>query len=68
MRPVHPLGSASAGWPRVSGREKDGILLNRHFAGDDAIVFKHAYELGCEGVVSKLLGSTYRSGRINDWP
>jgi hypothetical protein len=26
-----------------------------------------AYALGCEGIVSKRLGSTYRSGRVNDW-
>ena len=23
--------------------------------------------LGCEGIVSKRLGSPYRSGRVNDW-
>jgi hypothetical protein len=22
---------------------------------------------GCEGIVSKRLGSTYRSGRVSDW-
>ena len=27
----------------------------------------HACKLGLEGIVSKRLGSTYRSGRTNDW-
>src|SRR5215831_14101895 len=31
------------------------------------VVFKHACALGCEGIVSKRLGSRYRSGRSNDW-
>jgi bifunctional non-homologous end joining protein LigD len=30
-------------------------------------VFKHACALGCEGIVSKRLGSRYRSGRTRDW-
>ena len=32
-----------------------------------AVLFKHACALGCEGVVSKRLGSPYRSGRVDDW-
>jgi bifunctional non-homologous end joining protein LigD len=31
------------------------------------IVFEHACKLGCEGIVSKRLGSTYRSGRSPHW-
>jgi bifunctional non-homologous end joining protein LigD len=45
----------------------DGIAFNRHFAGDGAMIFKHACALGCEGIVSKRLGSTYRAGRVNHW-
>ena len=30
-------------------------------------VFQHACQLGCEGIVSKRLGSRYRSGRSPDW-
>ena len=40
-----------------------GIALNEHYEGDGEIIFKHACKLGCEGIVSKRLGSTYRSGR-----
>jgi bifunctional non-homologous end joining protein LigD len=43
----------------------DGIAFNRHFSGDGAMIFKHACALGCEGIVSKRLGSSYRAGRVN---
>jgi hypothetical protein len=45
----------------------DGIAFNRHFDGDGEIIFRHACSLGCEGIVSKRLGSAYRSGRVNHW-
>jgi bifunctional non-homologous end joining protein LigD len=46
---------------------RDGIAFNRHFEGEGAIIYKHACNLGCEGIVSKRLGSTYRSGRVDHW-
>ena len=46
---------------------RDGLAFNQHFAGDGAIIFRHACALGCEGIVSKRLGSHYRSGRIDHW-
>jgi bifunctional non-homologous end joining protein LigD len=30
-------------------------------------VFQHACKMGLEGIVSKRLGSRYRSGRSPDW-
>jgi bifunctional non-homologous end joining protein LigD len=45
----------------------DGIAFNKHFEGDGAIVFRHACALGCEGIVSKRLGSAYRCGRVDHW-
>ena len=45
----------------------DGIALNEHFKGDGANIYKHACALGCEGIVSKRLGSPYRAGRSNYW-
>src|SRR5215469_5144229 len=42
-----------------------GIVLNEHYEGDGAIIFKHACRLGCEGIVSKRLGSMYRRMRSN---
>ncbi len=44
-----------------------GVVLNEHYKGDGEIVFKHACKLGCEGIVSKRLGSPYRSGRVAHW-
>ena len=44
-----------------------GIVINEIFEGDGAILFEHACKLGCEGIVSKRLGSTYRSGRSPHW-
>jgi ATP-dependent DNA ligase len=35
--------------------------------GDGATIYKHAYALGCEGIVSKRLGSPYRPGRSDHW-
>jgi bifunctional non-homologous end joining protein LigD len=43
------------------------MVLNEHCDGDGAIIFREACRLGCEGIVSKRLGSTYRSGRVSHW-
>jgi bifunctional non-homologous end joining protein LigD len=44
-----------------------GVVLNEVFEGDGDILFAHACKLGCEGIVSKRLGSPYRSGRSPHW-
>ena len=43
------------------------IVLNKHYEEDGAAVFREACRLGCEGIVSKRLGSTYRRGRSPLW-
>jgi len=43
------------------------IVLNEHFEEDGAAVYRAACQLGCEGIVSKRLGSPYRSGRCKYW-
>jgi bifunctional non-homologous end joining protein LigD len=43
------------------------VVLNEHYEEDGAIVFPEACRLGCEGIVSKRLGSSYRSGRSKHW-
>jgi bifunctional non-homologous end joining protein LigD len=43
------------------------IVLNEHFDEDGAVVFREACKLGCEGIVSKRLGSLYRSSRSPHW-
>ena len=45
----------------------DGIVFNTHYEADGAIIYEHACALGCEGIVSKRLGSAYRSGRVDHW-
>jgi ATP-dependent DNA ligase len=45
-----------------------GIQFNDHCDDLPAdVVFRHACKLGFEGIVSKRLGSPYRSGRSRDW-
>jgi len=43
------------------------IALNEYYEEDGAIVFREACRLGCEGIVSKKLGSIYRRGRSPLW-
>ena len=43
------------------------IVLNEHFEEDGTIVFREACRLGCEGIVSRRLGSIYRRGRSPLW-
>jgi bifunctional non-homologous end joining protein LigD len=52
---------------RLLSRPQAGIAFNQHYLCDGAILFKHARALGCEGIVSKRLGSHYRSGRADCW-
>jgi len=49
---------------RLVRTPRPGIVVNEHHEGDGDIVFKYACKLGCEGIVSKRLGSSYRSGRF----
>ena len=52
----------------VLRKSRPGVRLNEHLAHDCGLtVFQHACQLGCEGIVSKRLGSRYRSGRSPDW-
>jgi bifunctional non-homologous end joining protein LigD len=44
-----------------------GLQLNEHIDEPGDIVFRHACKLGFEGIVSKRLGSPYRSGRSQHW-
>src|SRR5215470_5309506 len=43
------------------------ILFNEHVAGDGPRVFEHACRLGAEGIVSKKVDGTYRSGPCPVW-
>jgi ATP-dependent DNA ligase len=63
-----PNLSRCASAPSVGLRHKHaGISFNRHFDVEGAIVYRNACALGCEGIVSKRLGSPYRPGRQDCW-
>ena len=62
-----PIEDRKLALNKLLGQSHPGIAYNRHFNVEGAIVFKNACRLGCEGIVSKLLGSPYRSGRSADW-
>jgi bifunctional non-homologous end joining protein LigD len=62
-----PIEDRKAALADILRDTRDGIAFNRHFAGDGGIIFKHACAFGCEGIVSKRLGSHYRSGRVDHW-
>jgi bifunctional non-homologous end joining protein LigD len=44
-----------------------GLRLNEHRTHPGDLVFRHVCKMGLEGIVSKRLGSRYRSGRTTDW-
>jgi bifunctional non-homologous end joining protein LigD len=47
--------------------EQMSMVLDEIYEEDGAIVFREACKLGCEGIISKRLGSMYRSGRSPHW-
>jgi bifunctional non-homologous end joining protein LigD len=62
-----PLEHRKRELTRLLRNAEPGLQLNEHIAEPGDIVFRHACELGFEGIVSKRLGSRYRSGRSRDW-
>jgi bifunctional non-homologous end joining protein LigD len=48
-------------------RTAPGIAINATYNGDSGVIYQHACTLGCEGIVSKRLGSPYRAGRTDQW-
>ena len=63
-----PIERRKAALAKLLRHAKAGLLLNEHIEYDDGeMVFHHACKLGLEGIVSKRLGSRYRSGRSPDW-
>ena len=62
-----PLEARKVMLVKLLRQPKPGLQLNEH-AGDlpGDIVFRHACKLGFEGIVSKRLGSPYRSGRMKN--
>ena len=66
LRPT-PIEVRKATLKGLLRRTHAGIVFNWHFDSAGESVYRHACALGCEGIVSKRLGSPYRFGRSNDW-
>jgi len=62
-----PLAVRKATLASTVAKASPGIRFNEHIEGDGPTVFAHACKMGLEGIVSKRLGSRYRSGRSPDW-
>jgi ATP-dependent DNA ligase len=52
---------------RLLPKASVGLQVNDNIAAAGDVVFRHACQLGLEGIVSKRLGSRYISGRSPDW-
>jgi bifunctional non-homologous end joining protein LigD len=49
-------------------KSRPGVRPNEHLEHSEGdVVFRHACKMGLEGIVSKRLGSRYKSGRSPDW-
>jgi len=51
----------------IPASPKSRLQFSEEIADDGAKVFASAEQLGLEGIVSKRLGSKYKSGRVNTW-
>ena len=63
-QPIEHRKRALAG---LVGAPSPGLAVSTHLRGDGEIVYQQACKFGCEGIVSKRIGSTYRSGRSKHW-
>jgi bifunctional non-homologous end joining protein LigD len=62
-----PFEKRKAELARLLARTNVGIALNEHTKADGAAVFRQAWVMGLEGIVSKRLSAPYRSGPSRDW-
>jgi bifunctional non-homologous end joining protein LigD len=63
-----PIEVRKATLASILRKAMPGVRLNEHLEyPEGAVVFQHACKMGLEGIVSKRLGSRYRSGRSPDW-
>ena len=63
-----PLNMRKANLARLLARRVDGIFLSDFEQGEiGPDLFRHACLMGLEGIVSKRLGSPYRSGPSKAW-
>ena len=62
-----PIETRKALLAKLLNGSHSSIVLNEYYEEDGAVVFQQACRLGCEGIVSKRLGSVYRRGRSPLW-
>ena len=62
-----PIEARKTGLAQLLRTPHPGIALNEHYVGHGEMVYQQACRFGCEGIVSKRLGSLYRSGRSKQW-
>jgi bifunctional non-homologous end joining protein LigD len=63
-----PIEVRKATLASILRKSRHGVRLNEHLEHPEGdVVFRHACKMGLEGIVSKQLGSRYRSGRSPDW-
>ena len=62
-----PFEDRKATLAKLLSRSHEAIAFNQHYDCVGATIYKHACALGCEGIVSKRVGSPYRSGRVDHW-
>jgi len=62
-----PIEARKERLAKLLRRAHSSIVLNEHYEADGETVFREACRLGCEGIVSKRLGSPYRSGHSPHW-
>jgi bifunctional non-homologous end joining protein LigD len=60
------IGAACSDLGPLLRKPVAGLVVNATYAKPGDIVFRHACAMGLEGIVSKRLGSRYRSGRSRD--
>jgi bifunctional non-homologous end joining protein LigD len=62
-----PIETRKATLKSLLRRAHAGVAFNQHFEADGQTIYRHACAFGCEGIVSKRLGSPYRAGRTDHW-
>ena len=63
-----PIEVRKATLASILRKSRHGVRLSEHLEHPEGdVVFRHACKMGLEGIVSKRLGSRYRSGRSPDW-
>jgi bifunctional non-homologous end joining protein LigD len=63
-----PIEVRKATLASILRKSRTGVRLNEHLEHHEGdVVFRHACQMGLEGIVSKRLGSGYTSGRCRDW-